>query len=141
MDTPTPSGSDRHFSPSSCASSSTDARTKSHRPLAVSLLCCFLLFGVAATAIKVLPNIHEYEAWFRFFVSVSMVITLVASVGMWRMQPWGVYLYGSFVLLAVLVASYLDEINLLAIGVRLAVFALAFHFICRRARHEAFLVE
>ena len=136
MDAPIPPGSAHNAAPLDCSLGSPVTRTDSHRPVVVTLLSCFLILGTVATAVSVVPNFHEYRMWFRVFISFSMVGTVIAAVGMWRMRPWSVYAYGSLVLVSVVVVSYLDVINLLAIGIRLAVITVAFHYICRRARFE-----
>lgn len=63
------------------------------RPVLVTIICLFALFGtVGAVRILFSPVAREFGAWFPFYFFLHGALVLAASVGVWKMRKWGVYL-------------------------------------------------
>jgi hypothetical protein len=67
------------------------------RPTAITVVCIigFVSFGLSLLAIPSLLGrmTSAYGAWYGPFWLVSVALTIVSLIGLWRMKKWGVYLY------------------------------------------------
>jgi hypothetical protein len=65
------------------------------RPALITIICLLGFFGIVGTLRNVFfsPWVKAVGTWFQFYFFLHGAIVLVASVGLWRMRKWGVYLY------------------------------------------------
>jgi hypothetical protein len=65
------------------------------RPALITIICLLAFFGVIGTLRSVFFStwVKGIGTWFQFYFFLHGAIVLVASVGLWRMKKWGVYLY------------------------------------------------
>jgi hypothetical protein len=65
------------------------------RPALITIICLLAFFGTVG-AVRVVffsPVAREFGAWFPFYFFLHGILILVASLGLWKMKKWGVYLY------------------------------------------------
>ena len=71
-----------------------DAETKSIRPIAITLLCLFMVFGgVVAAATFLTPAYEQFPVWSQYSVAVNTALGFVIVFGLWKMRRWAVMLY------------------------------------------------
>lgn len=71
-----------------------DEETKSTRPIAITLLCLFMVFGgVVAVATFLTPVYEQFPAWYQYASAVSMAVGFIVVFGLWKMRRWAVMLY------------------------------------------------
>ena len=65
------------------------------RPALITIICLLAFFGVIGTLRNVFFStwVKAVGTWFQFYFFLHGAIVLVASIGLWRMKKWGVYLY------------------------------------------------
>ena len=65
------------------------------RPAPITIICLLAFFGIVGTLRNVFfsPWVKAVGAWFQFYFSLHGVVVLVASIGLWKMKKWSVYLY------------------------------------------------
>ena len=73
-----------------------DAETKSTRPIAITLLCLFMVFGgVVAVATFLTPVYEQFPVWYQYSVAVNTALGFVIVFGLWKMRRWAVMLYAN----------------------------------------------
>ena len=71
-----------------------DAETKSIRPIAITLLCLFMVFGgVVAAATFLTPAYEQFPVWYQYSVAVNTALGFVIVFGLWKMRRWALMLY------------------------------------------------
>src|SRR4051812_43375736 len=72
-----------------------DKQQTRERPALITIICLLGFFGVIGTLRNVFfsPWVKAVGAWFQFYFFLHGAIVLVASIGLWRMRKWGVYLF------------------------------------------------
>ena len=65
------------------------------RPALITIICLLAFFGTVGTVRMVFfsPVAREFGAWFPFYFFLHGILVLVASIALWKMKKWGVYLY------------------------------------------------
>ncbi len=65
------------------------------RPALITIICLLALISIVGTLHIVFfaPWASAIGAWFRLYFLLHAAIVLVASIGLWKMKKWGVYLY------------------------------------------------
>ena len=70
-----------------------DAETKSVRPVAITQLCLFMVFGgVVAAATLLTPVYEQFPAWYQYSVAINTAVGFVIVFGLWKMRLWAVML-------------------------------------------------
>jgi uncharacterized membrane protein (DUF2068 family) len=103
-----------------------------NRPVAITVICIIgfvgvalavpvLLAALAAGAGSILPT------WYWPYLLVSIVVGLVALIGLWKMKKWGAYLYTAMFLInqCLLLATGLWSVGALIIPLIVVVIALS----------------
>ena len=65
------------------------------RPALITIIC-LLAFLSTIGALRIVlfaPWIKAVGAWFPFYFFLHAVVILAASIGLWKMKKWGVYLF------------------------------------------------
>lgn len=72
-----------------------DKPQTSARPALITIICLLAFFGTVGTLRNVFFSswVKAVGAWFQFYFLLHGAIVLVASIGLWKMKKWGVYLY------------------------------------------------
>jgi hypothetical protein len=65
------------------------------RPALITIICLLACFGTVGTVRIVFftPKGFNFGAWFPFYFFLHGALVLAASIGLWKMKKWGVYLY------------------------------------------------
>ena len=93
----------------------------------ITILCILGLVAAAAN----LPTIfsdraRSVGAWFPPFLALSVIVTLVCMIGLWKMRRWAVFLYTGFAVLVLVLAVTVGCWNLTAQLVRVTVIVIMF---------------
>ena len=101
--------------------------SRTHRPVIVTILCILGLVAAAAN----LPTIFSDAArsvghWFPPFLTLSVIVTVVCMIGLWKMRRWAVLVYTGFALLSLVLGLTVGSWNLTAQLVRVAVIVIMF---------------
>lgn len=103
------------------------SRSSTRRPLILTILC---ILGFVAAAANV-PTIFTDDArrvghWFPPFLALSVVVTVICMIGLWKMHRWAVLVYTGFAVLGFALALTVGSWNLTAQLVRVAVIVIMF---------------
>ena len=65
------------------------------RPALITIICLLAFFGVVGTVRNVFfsPWVKSVGTWLQFYFFLHGIFVLAASMGLWRMKKWGVYLF------------------------------------------------
>jgi len=65
------------------------------RPALITIICFLAFFGTVGTVRMVFfsTGARQYGAWFPYYFFLHGVLVLAASIALWKMKKWGVYLY------------------------------------------------
>jgi uncharacterized membrane protein (DUF2068 family) len=72
-----------------------DQPQRRERPLLITIICMLALPGTAAVLryLFFARGAMGWRAWFPFYIWPHAALVLVASIALWKMKRWGVYLY------------------------------------------------
>jgi hypothetical protein len=111
---------------------------KRKRPLAITVLCIWLVVATLGFFVQDLPRIHFVQRWVAPYLVLSALLTLGCAAGMWMMRKWSVYLYGCLVAQAAILGYGLFGFySLLGLSVRVLLVAVSFYYICGRSNSRA----
>ncbi len=98
-------------------------KSKSQRPIIITVVCLFLLLGLLVLLSSFVISsvrdqiVAQYGSFFLVWMGLQVVIGAGALVGFWRMQKWGLYLYAlNFVLGIVATFIFSHPVDGQAIG-------------------------
>jgi hypothetical protein len=102
-----------------------------NRPASITVVCIigFLSFGLSLLAIPSLlgRTASTYGPGYVPFWLISVTLTVVSLIGMWKMRRWGVYLYAGLFALGVVVGLVFKlPFTVLGVVVPLAIIGLGF---------------
>ncbi|MCA1838667.1 MAG: hypothetical protein LC674_08055, partial [Actinobacteria bacterium] len=65
------------------------------RPAIITIICLLAFFGTVGVLRNLIfaPRAMGFGAWFPFYIWPHTALVLVASIALWKMKKWGVYLY------------------------------------------------
>ncbi|MBA3767086.1 MAG: hypothetical protein H0W99_08890 [Acidobacteria bacterium] len=65
------------------------------RPALITVICLLAFLGIIGTLRNVFfaPWVKAVGRWFQFYFLLHGAIVLAASIGLWKMKKWSVYLY------------------------------------------------
>lgn len=65
------------------------------RPAIITIICLLAFIGTVGVVRNVLfaRKGLEFGAWFPFYMLLHTALVLAASLALWKMKKWGVYLY------------------------------------------------
>lgn len=97
------------------------------RPMIITLLSLWLMFGVLGSVAGFVTPARSLiypDGIFSLWGGIGLfyiMLMLMAAIGYWRMQPWGVYMFGLYTLLGIIQqqifkmpASLEDSLNQIA---------------------------
>lgn len=97
-----------------------------------------MVLASGSALVTALSDSHRVPSWYPVFLGFSGIVTLICTVGMWKMTKWSVYAYACWATLGtVLAIAVLGVFNLTAVLVRVGVVAVSFYFICYRPGRPA----
>lgn len=72
-----------------------DKPTTRERPALITIICLLGFFGIVGALRNLFftSRFKVYGEWFPFYFFLHGVLVFIASIGLWRMKKWGVYLY------------------------------------------------
>ncbi len=64
------------------------------RPALITIICLLALLGIIGVLRNVFfaPGIRAVGGGFRFYFLFQVALVLVASIGLWKMKKWSIYL-------------------------------------------------
>jgi hypothetical protein len=97
------------------------------RPVIIMVLCVLGLIGAAGNVPTIFADAaRNVGAWFPPFLALSVVVTVVCMIGLWKMRRWAVFVYTGLALVALVIALMTGAWNVTAQLVRVAVIAVMF---------------
>ena len=67
---------------------------KAGRPVFLSVLCIFGLFGCFLKTILVIsPSVQSYGRWYAVYLSLSAVFMIACICGLWLMKKWAFWYF------------------------------------------------
>jgi len=103
------------------------SEASARRPLVITLLCVFGLIGAATNVPTIFADAaRKVGAWFPPFLSLSVAVTVICMIGLWKMRRWAVFVYTGFAIVALVLALVIDRWNVTAQLVRAGFIVLMF---------------
>jgi hypothetical protein len=97
------------------------------RPVIITVLCVLGLIAAAANVPTIFAEVaRKVGAWYPPFLTLSVVVTVVCVIGLWKMRRWAVLLYTGFALAVLVIALMIGAWNTTAQLVRFAVIIIMF---------------
>lgn len=70
------------------------------RPAVITAVCVWGFLGVAGGVTQQFaPFVKSAGAWFQIYFALNTLLTLIASIGLWKMKRWGALLYISLTII------------------------------------------
>jgi hypothetical protein len=101
--------------------------TSARRPVIITVLCILGFLAAAGNIPTVFADsARNVGAWYPPFLALSVIVTVVSMIGVWKMHRWAVFLYTGFAVVTQVLVLAMGVWNLTAILVRLAVIIIMF---------------
>lgn len=97
------------------------------RPVIITILCVLGLVAVAGNVPTIFAEVaRNVGAWYPPFLTLSIVVTAVCMIGLWKMRKRAVYTYTGFCIVVLAISILIGHGNITALLVRVAVIAVMF---------------